>query len=191
MQPADAPGWPGEARIDDVLADLGGQLEAAEAAELAAEIEDRTRRETALISVVDRLRASVGSPLSVRTAAGILVGDLLDAGTDWLLLGGGPGRSALVPLRAAVAVAGLAPSAVAAASVGPVAGRIDLRHVLRGLVRDREPVRLVVADGTTYPGVLNRCGADFIEVTGPAAGRDTGGQSWLVPLAAVVVLHLR
>ena len=62
--------------IDDLLRDLGGQLDAAEAAELAAEIEDRSRREAALLGMVDRLRGSLGRTVAVETAVGRLCGRL-------------------------------------------------------------------------------------------------------------------
>lgn len=181
-------------RIDAVLADLGGQLEAAEAAELAGEVEDRTRREAALINAVDRLRAAVGRPLRVITAEGALRGDLLDVGPDWLLLHQGPGpassAAAVVPLAAVLAVSGLGSTAVASVTVGPVANRLDLRHVLRGIVRDRTPVRLVVRDGQCYGGVLNRAGADFVEVTSRSPERGPAGADWLIPLPAIVAVHL-
>ncbi len=181
-------------RIDAVLADLGGQLEAAEAAELAAEVEDRTRRETALINTVDRLRAAVGRPLRIVTARGVVCGDLLDVGPDWLMLrrGARPASSAdaVVPLAAVLAVSGLFSTAVASVTVGPVASRLDLRHVLRGIVRDRTPVRLVVGDGQSYRGVLNRAGADFVEVSGQSPERGPAGPGWLIPLPAIVTVHL-
>jgi hypothetical protein len=176
-------------RIDEVLADLGAQLEAAEAAELAAEVEDRTRREVALISVVDRLRASIGTSVTVGTANGVLTGELADSGPDWLRLRTGRQRSTVIPLSAVTALAGIAANAVASASVGPVVSRIDLRHVLRGLVRDRERVRLSVAGGVSYAGVLNRCGADFVEVAGSVPDGGTAGRAWLVPLSAIVTVQ--
>lgn len=177
-------------RIDGLLADLGGQLEAAEAAELAAEVEDRTRRETALISVVDRLRAAVGRPLRIGTAQGVLRGELTETGTDWLMLREGARSAVVVPLSAVLAVSGLPATAVSGASVGPVAGRLDLRHVLRGIIRDRAPVRLVVRDGQSYRGVLNRGGADFVEVATDSSESGRSAPSWLIPLPAVVAIHL-
>jgi Protein of unknown function (DUF2642) len=196
-------------RIDEVLADLGGQLEAAEAAELAAEVADRTRRETALLRAADCLRGSIGSTVSVSTVHGDVHGELTDVGPDWLLLEQSRERSAVIPLPAVVAVCGLRGSAVASSSIGPVAHRLDLRHVLRAVVRDRRPVRLVLRDGRSYDGILNRCGADFVELTaapsleslrsgaGPVAGIGGGGAGGmgvvgtrLVPLPAIVTVHL-
>lgn len=175
-------------RIDEVLADLTGQLEAAEAAELAAEVEDRTRRETGLLLVADRVRASVGDVVAVTTVTGTLAGTLAEAGPDWIRLDGPAIRSVVVPLAAAVAVSGLRAAALTDAGAGAVAARLDLRHVLRQLVRDRRPVRVLARDGRYYAGLLNRCGGDFLELAGPAAHRV--GRQWLVPLAAIEAVYL-
>ena len=96
----------------------------------------------------------------------------------------------MIPLAAVVAVAGLPATAVASTSVGRVAARLDLRHVLRGLVQDRTPVRLVAADGRVYVGVLNRCGADFVDLTGASSEREGGRRSWLLSLSGLVTLYV-
>lgn len=179
-------------RIDDLLSDLGGQLEAAEAAELVAEVEDRTRRESALLAVVDRLRGSMGRSLSVRTCHGALTGVLLEVGPDWLQMALPAGRSALIRLPEVLAVSGLATSSVPAGSLGPVANRLDIRHVLRAAMRDRRRVQVLVAHGPAYAGVLNRCGADFIELSalGTSGDSEPAAQTWLLPVHAIVTVLL-
>jgi hypothetical protein len=91
-----------------------------------------------------------------------------------------------VTLAAVVALRGVGPAAREPGSEGLLAARLDLRHALRGLARDRARVRVELVDGTALSGVLARVGADHVEMADdprPAAG------SQLVPLAAVDVVR--
>jgi len=180
--------------IADVVADLSAQLDAAEAAELAAEVEDRTRREAALVSLVDRLRAAVLLTVTIDTAAGPITGVLTDAGVDWLQVEEGIGRSAIIPLGAVLSLKGLGRAAAPAGAGGLLAERLDLRHVLRGIARDRTSVRLSLGAGHTLVGVLESVGADYVEFTEHAQderrrpAKSRNGR--VVRLAAIVALRL-
>jgi hypothetical protein len=176
--------------------DLEAQLGAADAAELEAEVRDRTRTELARIDVAARLRSAVGSTLDVQLRSGDrLRGSVASLGADWLLMqeedDGAPSRELLVPLRAVLVLRGLGPSSQTSGSSpggvpgGAVAGRLDLRSVLRGIARDRTPVRVTTDDGTLLSGVVGRVGADHLEL--PAEPRDRSGP--VVPFAGLALVQ--
>ena len=74
-------------RWDELFADLAAQLDDAAAAELAGEVADRTRREIATLTLVDRARAAVGHPVRVQLLGPEVVsGLLLEVGAQWVLL---------------------------------------------------------------------------------------------------------
>lgn len=181
-------------RWDELFADLGAQLSAAEVAELAAEVADRTRRELGSLRLVDRLRPAVGARLVVHaTGLGTARGTLLDAGTDWLLLHEDGAAELLLPSASVLSLTGVGGTAEVprseGSSVGEVARRLDLRWALRGLVRSRSGVQLVLRDGSTVSGTLDRVGADHIDVAEHAPGEARRAaavrQVRLVPLTGV------
>lgn len=171
--------------------DLEAQVEAGERLGLEAEVRDRTRRETALVPLADRLRAAVGRTLTVRVlGAGALHGAVTDAGPDWLLLDDDR-ADLLVPLGAVLAVAGAGTAARPAP--GAVAARLDLRHALRGLARDRSALAVVLRDGSVLSGTIDRVGADHLDLAEHAVGearRNAAVQAvQVVPLGALAVLR--
>ena len=175
-------------RWDRLFRDLEAQLEMADAAELDAEVSDRTRRESALVALVDRALGAAGSRVSVRTAGtGVVQGVLLDVGSEWLLLAEDGGREALLPLPAVLSLSGLGlPTAVPG---GPVFTRLGLAAALRAIARDRAAVSVGLVDGSVLTGTVDRVGADFVEVSVHGAGEprrreDVSGVSTL-PFAAL------
>jgi hypothetical protein len=174
--------------------DLEAQIEAAEAAELQAEVADRTRRELGLVRVVDRLRAAEGHPVAVAVhGAGVVHGRLLDVGGDWTLLEENAGREVLVPLPAVLGVTGLGVRTGVPGSEGEVGRRLDLRWALRGLARSRAGVTVVLRDGSAVTGTLDRVGADHVDVAEHAPGEARRApavrQVRLIPLAALALLR--
>lgn len=152
-------------RWDELFGDLEGRLEAAAAAETAAEVSDRLRRELALVGLVDRLRPLRGARvgLAVR-GVGDVRGVLREVGSTWLLLDEGPDHEVLVPCTAVLSVSGLTRASAVPGDEGRVVRRFGLSHVLRGLARDRSPVVITLVDGRTVSGTIDRVGADFIEL---------------------------
>jgi hypothetical protein len=175
--------------------DLEAQLEAADAAELDAEVRDRTRTEFARVDLAGRLRAALRTELALQLRSGErLRGELVSLGADWLLLQaedalGGSAPESLVPLRAVLVVRGLGPASVepggAGGSAGRLAARLDLRTALRGIARDRSSVRITTDDGALLSGVVGRVGADHLEM--PASPRDRSGP--VVPFAGLSLVQ--
>lgn len=158
-------------RWEALFNDLEMQWEAAEAADLAAEVADRTRREVARLRLVDRLRPCIGEVLRFGTAGaaltregGALTGRLLALGSDWLLVEEQGGREALLPAGALLWVDGLSPTSARPGHEGLLAARLDLRYALRGLCRDRAVLGVTLVDGTLLRGLAHRVGSDFLEL---------------------------
>lgn len=174
--------------------DLEAQAEALSRGDLDTEVRDRVRREVSLLRTVDRLTPAVGRPVQVHLqGAGLLHATLLDAGPDWLLLEEPGTREVLVPTSAVMGVGGLGPTSRTPGSEGEVGRRLDLRWALRGLARDRSGVSVVLCDGTTLAGTLDRVGADYVELAehGVAELRRAGAVRGLrlVPLPALALLR--
>lgn len=172
-------------RWEALFDDLESQLAAFELAERAASVGELTRAERATVTLDGRLRAALGSRLTVRLRGGEQqAGELLDVASEWLLLGDGA-RRLLIPARAVAAISGLGVRVEPA--VGGVLRRLTLGHALRALSRDRVAVR-VSASGVEVRGRLDAVGADHVDVTTlDDTGRGCTG-AWTVPLAAVDVV---
>jgi hypothetical protein len=158
-------------RWDRLFDDLEAQLELADREEFAAEVADRSRREVALVHLLDRLRQALGAPIDLGVdGAGALNGVVRRVGQGWLLLDVASQREALVPGHAILAVSGLPAAAAEPGSIGAVQSRLDLGHVLRAIARDRSAVTVVLRDGSQYAGTLDRVGADFVDLAEHAPG---------------------
>jgi hypothetical protein len=187
-------GQAGAVRWQRLFDDLEAQFEAAAAAELAGEVAERTRRETALLRLADRLRAAEGAAVTLALPGlGAVRGRLLDAGDDWLLVEEHGARELLVPLTAVLGVTGVGARAAAPGSEGAVAKRLDLRWALRGLARSRTGVALCLVDGSVVTGTLDRVGVDHVDLAEHGAGeaRRAGEvrQVRLVPLLALAAVR--
>jgi hypothetical protein len=181
-------------RWQQLFDDLEAQMAAADAAELEAEVADRTRRELALLRLVDRLGETNGHAIAATVwGAGTVRGRLLDAGVDWLLVEETGQREVLVPLAAVLGVTGVGARTAVPDGEGEVGRRMDLRWALRGLARDRAGVSVVLRDGSTVSGTLDRVGADHVDVAEHAPGEARRAaavrQVRLVPITALALLR--
>lgn len=181
-------------RWQALFGDLEGQWEAAAAAELAAEVSDRTRREQAQLRLVDRLRPALGAVVAVTVEGPATVhGVLTSVGSDWLLLTEQTGREALVPVGAVLTVGGLVARSEPPHGEGAVVARMDLRYTLRGIARGRATVAVMLRGGTTVTGTIDRVGADFVELSEHPAGEPRRTRAVravrTMPLDALVVVR--
>lgn len=173
-------------RWEDLFDDLEGQYLSAEAADLAGEVADRTRREWALLTVPERARP--GSLITV-VALGLAAvsGRVQDVGVDWLLLEEGNRRELLVPLAAVLTITGV--DSGSEPLEGEVRRKLDFRFALRGLARDRAGVQVVLRDGSLRAGTIDRVGADHLELAEhpPGEARRRGAVTGvvLIPLTAI------
>ncbi|SNR74294.1 hypothetical protein [Blastococcus mobilis] len=152
-------------RWQQLFEDLQSQFEAEQAAGERAESASRTRTEMGAVHLGQRLGGALGFSLTLGVrGAGPVAGVLVDQGPDWLLLEDGQGREQLVALAAVGTVAGLGRRTTVPEPVDGVRARLDLRRALRGLARDRRVVQVVLDDGGTLTGTLDRVGADFVEL---------------------------
>jgi hypothetical protein len=195
-------GQAGRMRWDELFEDLEGQLAAADAAELAGEVEERTRLERGQIELADRVAAARGLPLTLDVGGRDRVaGRLLDVGAGWLLLdeagAGTPTAPALVPMGALLAVSGLSRRA----DVASPPRRVTLAACLRAVARDRSPVRLTLRSGggpdgpTMLVGTVDAVGTDHLDLAEHAAdvvrrASAVRGVS-TVPFGAIAVLRPR
>jgi hypothetical protein len=154
-------------RWERLFDDLEAQLEAAQAAELAAEVGERTRIERSRVTLADRLVAAQGTTVTVHLgSAGQARGTLVEAAQEWLLLAS---PLALVPLSAVTGVVGLGRAATTVGADG-VRRRHSLAAVLRAVSRDRSPVRLDVVGCPPLTGTIDAVGADHLDLAEHAAG---------------------
>jgi hypothetical protein len=157
-------------RWQQLFDDLQSQFEAETAAEEQAESASRARAEMGAVRLSERLGGAQGSPVGlVVRGAGQVGGVLVDIGPDWVLLEDEQGRQHLVALAAIRTVTGLGRVTAARPSAGARL-RPDLRRALRGLVRDRTAVQVVLDDGGLLTGTLDRVGADYVDLAEHAAG---------------------
>lgn len=190
-------------RWERLFDELEGRFDELADEQAAQERPDRERVAIGGVTAVERLSGALDHPVRLGLAGGATVaGRLRAVGPDWLLVVEGPDRDCVVPWRSVTVVHGLT------SATGPAPSgldlRLDLRHALRGLARDRAPVQVglagwtggeasVVGASAELTGTIDRVGADFVEVALHAAWesrrRAAVRSVALVPLAAVLLVR--
>lgn len=181
-------------RWEGLFADLEAQAAALAQEQRAAEIDERTRAEIGALGLRERLRAAIGTALRLRLVGGATIaGELRRVGPDWLLIDEGAGREALLAIAALASIRGLGRYSAVPGSAGAVESRLGLRSALRGIARDRCAARVLLVDGSTIDGTVDRVGADFLEVAAHAPGelrrRPDVREVELVPFSALAAVR--
>lgn len=180
-------------RWESLFADLEAELAAAEAAELAGEVAERTRGERAAVRLADRLRAAIGAEVELVLLGGAdrLRGRLEATGPDWSLLVDSSGVEHLVPHSGVAAVSGL--GVLAEPSTSQVEARLDFVSGLRGIARRRAAVRIRLVDGGEWVGTVDRVGADALDLAvhapGEARRASAVRQVAVIPLRAIAAVR--
>lgn len=163
-----------------LLADLSGEMDAVERAELLAEAAELVEAEAATRTLADRWRARTGRQIGVTVPGGDeVLGEVLEANGHWLLIAEGE-RRALVPAHAVVLARGLDRTA---ADPGLVQGRYSFAAALRRIARVGASVRLEDAAGGRT-GRIVRVGADHLDLR-----VDPGQRVVAVALGAIHVVR--
>ncbi|MFG1921202.1 hypothetical protein [Cryptosporangium sp. NPDC048952] len=182
-----------EERWESLFADAEARFEALRRDDMEAEATDRSRREFALVSFVDRLHGAIGAEVDVWLDAEPTYGVVERVGPDWMLLSGEGRREILVPLAAVSAVSGLTERTAVPGAAGAVEGKLDLRYALRRLARDRISVRVALRGGRVAFGTFGRVGRDFVELAehlpGEARRAATVRTTRSIPLGALRAVY--
>jgi hypothetical protein len=163
-------------RWDALFEDLESQLRSASTSRQESEIRDRTRSEQSRVTLVQRLQGQRGGRIGVVTGGGRqLSGTLTTVGAQWIALES-EGRFSVVPLSSMQLFRGLG------RRIGqPLAGvqaRLGFGSALRGLSRDRaHAVVWLLAPSSRLFGVIDRVGADFLELGVVASGEERRPQT--------------
>jgi hypothetical protein len=171
-------------RLEHLFDDLEQQAEGLVLADRDAEVAEQSRAEYAQVDLAGRLHASAGRLLTVAvTGVGTVEARLARAGEGWCLLDVGR-QEWIVPLPAIGSVRGLADRAEPP-EVRPVTSRLGLSSALRGVADSRASAVLHGRDGSLTRGVLDRVGADFVEVR---VGEGLAGYRLAVPFGALAAV---
>ncbi len=147
-------------RWQSLFDDFEAQLARQDRRELEVEVAERSRAEQATVSLAERLLAHDGAPLRLGIGTGTVVGRVVEAAPQWLVVDDGRDEL-LVPTAAVGSVSGL--GRASALPPGQVLRRLGLGHALRALARDRAPVTVTSAVGV-FTGTVDRVAADHLDL---------------------------
>lgn len=171
-------------RLEDLFEDLEQQAAGLELAERDAELLDRTRGEYAVVTLADRVHASVGRVVELTLRSGQRVsGTITSAGVDWCSVGSPDGRDVrLVRIAAVAAARGLSARSLPEPA-RPVVARLGFGSALHRFAEASPEVVVRLASGPAVHASLRRVGADFVEVE--AAEPGDPGPTLLLAFSAI------
>lgn len=184
-------------RWDQLFTDLENQFADLLAEDSRIEVADQQRHYAGGLIMRDRLQGALGESVTLETVNGrTILGQLAQVGADWMLLHATHHQQVLLPYQALAAISGL--TTRTGVGLSPLDLRIDLRIALRGLARDRRPVRVELlsskGEETGYlTGTIDRIGRDFLELAHHEPGELRRAAQVrkvvLIPLNALVAVY--
>ena len=150
-------------RMEKFLRDIEARLASERAWDMEQDARQVARVQYSTITLDDRLLAQVGGPIRIcATDMQTYEGKLEMVGEEWVSIEA-RGENIIIPLRGMLWwEGGIAPGR---ADIRPERYRMKIQLALRSLAMAREPVRLSLEGGTvSYDGVIERVGADFLEL---------------------------
>lgn len=171
------------ANIDRIIRDYEVQLSAVRQRNFEQDAQEVRRAEFAKVMMLDRFAAQLGQQLQVFTDdAQKWEGVLENLGMGWIQLSTSA-ESLLIP---AVHInfweGGTGFSTVDA---GSIQRKLTFAHALRAVVKSRENVRVYHVGRMMSEGVLERVGADFVELSTRGNSLHKGR---VIPLTSIVAL---
>ena len=147
--------------MEKFLRDIEARLASERAWDMEQDARQVARVQYSTITLDDRLLAQVGGPICA-TDMQTYEGKLEMVGEEWVSIEA-RGENIIIPLRGMLWwEGGIAPGR---ADIRPERYRMKIQLALRSLAMAREPVRLSLEGGTfSYDGVIERVGADFLEL---------------------------
>lgn len=149
--------------MEKFLRDIEVRLASERAWDMEQDARQVARVQYSTITLDDRLLAQVGGPIRIcATDMQTYEGKLEMVGEEWVSIEA-RGENIIIPLRGMLWwEGGIAPGR---ADIRPERYRMKIQLALRSLAMAREPVRLSLEGGTvSYDGVIERVGADFLEL---------------------------
>lgn len=189
-------------RWDRFFEDLEDQLDSEWEAERAALDTEAERLRLSRVALRERLvvLARGERPVTVELSGGTpLVGALSRVGADWCgVATEGRASVVIVPLWGIAAIAATADAVLASvrdADPGPALGqRMGFGFVVRDVVRRRVAASVVLGDGRTLHGTIDRAAADHLDIAlhesgAPRRAENVTGYR-VVPFSAIVAVRL-
>jgi hypothetical protein len=182
---------PGLRRVFD---DLEAEFEAGLRHEAEQEAVAAVRAELGSTVLWEQLARRVDTEIAAFTVARALRGRIAASYPEFLVLRATDGSEHLIRYGPAVSFALPAEPPTLRPTPGPAVRRYQFALALRELARRREPVKVVLADGTAVDGTIEAVGSDYLELAehdpGEARRRAAVRARRFVGFAAVAAVSL-
>lgn len=177
-----------------VFDELEAEFEAGLRREAEQESMAAVRAEVGTTVLWEQLARRIGSETVVLAGARAFRGTVVASYPEFLVLRATDGAEHLIRYGAAISIALPAEPPPLRPTPAASRGRYQFGLALRELARRREPVRVLLADGTSCDGTIEAVGSDYLEIAehdlGEARRRGAVRARRFIGLTAVVAVTL-